>query len=91
MATKDLKAKLVIEAQTDGQAEVQALVQQVLPVPATLQLHYLDGGLEVEAELQAAVPAAELARLQQALHDTLSRATRVGRVTLRCATLDGRP
>jgi len=72
-------------------AEVQALAQQVLPVPATLQLHYLDGGLEVEAELQAAVPAAELARLQRTLHDALSRTTRVGRVTLRCATPEPHP
>jgi len=72
-------------------AQVQALVQQVLPVPATLRLHYLDGGLEIEAELQGAVPPDELARLEQAMHDTLCRITRVGRITLRCTLPQATP
>lgn len=63
-------------------AEVQALVQALLPQPAALRLHYLDSGLEVEAELQGAVPPAELARLQQALHAALAGRTRVGRIRL---------
>ncbi|MEA3395677.1 MAG: cation diffusion facilitator family transporter [Pseudomonadota bacterium] len=66
--------------------QVQALVQQVVQTPATLQLHYLDSGLEVEAELQDTVPPDRLARLQQTLFDTLKHTTRVRRVTLRCAT-----
>lgn len=66
--------------------QVQALVQQVVQTPATLQLHYLDSGLEVEAELQDTVPPDQLARLQQTLFDTLKHTTRVRRVTLRCAT-----
>jgi len=70
--------------------QVQALVQQVVQAPATLQLHYLDSGLEVEVELQAPRPPDELARLQQALHDTLKHTTRVGRVSLRCAMQEGR-
>ncbi|WP_066705075.1 cation diffusion facilitator family transporter [Curvibacter delicatus] len=66
--------------------QVQALVQQVVQTPATLQLHYLDSGLEVEAELQDTVLPDQLARLQQTLFDTLKHTTRVRRVTLRCAT-----
>jgi cation diffusion facilitator family transporter len=65
--------------------EVQALVQQVLQMPASLRLHYLDSGLEIEAELQAEVVPDELARLQQALHDALAQRLRLGRITLRCA------
>jgi len=65
--------------------EVQALVQQVLQMPASLRLHYLDSGLEIEAELQAEVAPAELARLQQVLHDALAGRLRLGRITLRCA------
>jgi len=70
--------------------QIQALVQQVVRAPVTLQLHYLDSGLEIEVELQDTRPPDELARLQQALHDTLKHTTRVGHVSLRCAMQEGR-
>ena len=38
-------------------AEVEALVHQVLSAPATVRLHYLDTGLEVEVDLASAQPA----------------------------------
>lgn len=64
--------------------DVLALVQPLLPAPATLRLHYLDTGLDVEVELQTTLPAPELTRLEQTLHDNLARATRVNRVQIRC-------
>ena len=65
--------------------DVLLQVLPLLPAPATLRLHYLDTGLEVEVELQAALPAADLARLEQTLHDNLARITRVNQVHIRCA------
>jgi len=63
--------------------EIQAQVQPLLPAAATLRLHYLDTGLELDVDLPAALPAADLARLEQTLHDTLAGTTRVGRITIR--------
>jgi hypothetical protein len=64
--------------------ELLAQIQPLLPAPATLRLHYLDTGLEVDVELQTNLPTAELARLQQIVLDSLARTTRVGRVLVRC-------
>lgn len=65
--------------------DVLLQVLPLLPAPATLRLHYLDTGLDVEVELQATLPAADLARLEQTLHDNLARVTRVNQVQIRCA------
>jgi cation diffusion facilitator family transporter len=67
-----------------SRAQVRDRVQEVLGHPATLRLHYLEGGLEVEAELSVHVTAAELQRLQRALHAALSDLGHVSRVELRC-------
>jgi cation diffusion facilitator family transporter len=64
-------------------AEVQARVQAALGRPAELRLHYLDSGLEVEAELASHVTAAELQRLQQAMQAALAGA-HLARVRLSC-------
>jgi len=66
-------------------AQVQALALDALGRPATLRLHYLDSGLEVEAELAAHVSAAELQRLQRELQAALAGLGHVSRVSLRCA------
>jgi cation diffusion facilitator family transporter len=69
--------------------QVQAVVQQVLRQPAALRLHYLEDGLEVEAELAAHVPAAELERLRQELRQALARlagADHLASVRLNCAS-----
>jgi len=66
-------------------AQVQALALDALGRPATLRLHYLDSGLEVEAELAAHVSAAELQRLQLGLQAALAGLGHVTRVSLRCA------
>lgn len=65
--------------------QVQALAQEVLGRPALLRLHYLDSGLEVEAELAVHVSAAELQRLQRDLQAALAGLDHVSRVSLRCA------
>ncbi len=65
-------------------AQVQALAQEALGRPATLRLHYLDSGLEVEAELAGHVSAAELQRLQRDLQAALAGLGHVSRVSLRC-------
>ena len=65
--------------------ELLTQIQPLLPAPATLRLHYLDTGLEVEVELQASLSANEMARLQRIVYDSLARTTRVGRVQVRCA------
>jgi len=65
-------------------AQVQALALDVLGRPATLRLHYLDSGLEVEAELAGHVSAAELQRLQRDLQVALAGLGHVSRVSLRC-------
>lgn len=65
-------------------AQVQALALDVLGRPAMLRLHYLDSGLEVEAELAAHVSAAELQRLQRELQAALAGLGHVSRVSLRC-------
>jgi len=65
-------------------AQVQALALDALGRPATLRLHYLDSGLEVEAELAAHVSAAELQRLQRELQAALAGLGHVSRVSLRC-------
>lgn len=54
-----------------SRAQVQARVEQTLGQPAALRLHYLDTGLEVEAELTIHVPPAEIRRLEQALQEAL--------------------
>lgn len=64
-------------------SEVQALALAVLPAPATLQLHYLDHGLEVEATLAGPAAADELARLEHALQQALAAHARVARVRVR--------
>jgi cation diffusion facilitator family transporter len=66
-----------------SRAQVQALVETALGHPATLRLHYLDSGLEVEAELARHVTPAELQRLQQAVQAALS-GTHLARVRLSC-------
>jgi len=66
-------------------AQVQARALEVLGHPVTLRLHYLDSGLEVEAELAAHVSAAELQRLQLGLQAALASLGHVTRVSLRCA------
>lgn len=65
-------------------AQVQALALQVLGRPALLRLHYLDSGLEVEAELAVHLSAAELQRLQRELQAALAGLGHVARVSLRC-------
>jgi cation diffusion facilitator family transporter len=62
--------------------EVQALLAPLLPAPSDLRLHYLDAGLEVDIDLSASLPAAELSRLGQTVHAILARHTRLHRVTL---------
>lgn len=66
---------------------VQAVVQRVLPASAELRLHYLDSGLEVEAELATHLSTAELQRLQQALQVALDELGHVTQVRLHCAPL----
>lgn len=66
---------------------VQAVVQRVLPASAELRLHYLDSGLEVEAELATHLSTAELQRLQQALQSALDELGHVTQVRLHCAPL----
>lgn len=66
-----------------SRAQVQALVETALGHPATLRLHYLDSGLEVEAELARHVTPAELQRLQQTVQAALS-GTHLARVRLSC-------
>jgi len=68
-----------------SRAQVQALAQEVLGRPSTLRLHYLDSGLEVEAELAVHVSVAELQRLQRDLQAALASLGHVARVSLRCA------
>lgn len=64
-------------------AEVQARIEQVLGHPASLRLHYLDSGLEVEADLERHVTPAELQRLQQTVQESLA-GTHLARVRLSC-------
>jgi cation diffusion facilitator family transporter len=64
-------------------AEVQARAEQALGQPASLRLHYLDSGLEVEAELERHVTPAELQRLQQTVQAALA-GTHLARVRLSC-------
>jgi len=65
-------------------AQVQARALEVLGHPATLRLHYLEGGLEVEAELAVHVSVAELQRLQRELQAALAGLGHVARVSLHC-------
>ncbi len=65
--------------------QVQACVHEVLGrTPVALRLHYLDSGLEVEAELATHVSASELQRLQRDLQAALAGLGQVARVSLRC-------
>jgi hypothetical protein len=64
--------------------DVLAQVQPLLPGPATLRLHYLDTGLEVEVDLHAALAPADVARLEHTVRDNLARSTRVNQVQIRC-------
>lgn len=66
-------------------AQVRDRVQEVLGHPAMLRLHYLESGLEVEAELAVHLTAAELQRLQRELQAALAGLGHVARVSLRCA------
>ena len=52
-------------------AQVQATVQQALGQPALLRLHYLESGLEVEAELAKHVPPSEIKRMERDLREAL--------------------
>lgn len=65
-------------------AQVQARALEALGQPAALRLHYLDSGLEVEAELARHVTAPELQRLQHTLQTALAGLGHVTRVSLRC-------
>ncbi len=62
--------------------EIEALLTPCLPTAVELRLHYLDVGLEVDIDLPASLPPAELARLAHVVHETLVRHTRLNRVTL---------
>lgn len=62
--------------------QVQALLTPLLPAAAELRLHYLDTGLEVDIALPTPVSTAEFIHLEQAVRDTLTRHTRLHRVTL---------
>jgi cation diffusion facilitator family transporter len=66
-------------------AQVQAALEPVLPQPAVLRLHYLESGLEVEAELATHLAPAELQRLQQQVRAALDALGHVARVHLSCA------
>lgn len=66
-------------------AQVRDRVQEVLGHPAMLRLHYLESGLEVEAELAVHLTAAKLQRLQRELQAALAGLGHVARVSLRCA------
>jgi len=66
-------------------AQVQAALEPVLRQPAALRLHYLESGLEVEAELATHVAPAELQHLQQQVHAALDALGHVARVHLSCA------
>ncbi|QKO23626.1 cation diffusion facilitator family transporter [Rhodoferax sp. BAB1] len=68
---------------------VQARAREVLGHPVTLRLHYLEGGLEVEAELGVHVSAAELQRLQRELQAALAELGHVASVSLRCVPAGG--
>lgn len=71
--------------------EVVALVHRVLDEPATVRLHYLDTGLEVEVDLASSRPAAELLRLEQALRALLAPTTRLGSIQLRAWHAQDKP
>jgi len=60
--------------------QLQAVVQAVLLQPATLRLHYLESGLEVEVELATPATPAELAQLQRRLHDALAGLAHIAQV-----------
>ena len=62
--------------------DILTQVQPLLPGPAHVRLHYLDAGLEVEIDLQPTASPAEIARLEQIVHDTLARSTRIRRVKI---------
>jgi hypothetical protein len=62
--------------------QVQALLTPLLPAAVDLRLHYLDTGLEVDIAMPTPASPAELTRLEQAVRDTLTRHTRLHRVTL---------
>ncbi|MEQ1658105.1 MAG: hypothetical protein ABL896_04950, partial [Hylemonella sp.] len=72
-----------------SRTQVQARTQEVLGHPVTLRLHYLEGGLEVEAELAVHVTAAELQRLQRELQLALAELGHVASVSLSCAPAGG--
>jgi cation diffusion facilitator family transporter len=66
-------------------AQVLARAQEVLRRPASLRLHYLEGGLEVDVELTDSATAATQLKLQHELHEALVGMTRVARVSVQCA------
>ncbi len=70
-------------------ALLQARALAVLGQPVALRLHYLDSGLEVEAELARHVSAAELQRLQRELQAALAELGPVSRLSLRCPPVGG--
>jgi len=53
------------------------------PAAATVRLHYLDTGLEVEVDLPATTRHADKSRLEQHLRETLGSVTRLHSVTVR--------
>lgn len=63
-------------------AQVLARVRPVLQQAATLRLHYLESGLEIEVELSVAQTAAELRHLQRQLHEALSGLTHIARISV---------
>lgn len=65
-----------------ARSQVQALLAPLLPAAASLRLHYLDTGLELDIDLPSPVSPAELTRLEAAVRDTLSPHTSLPRVTL---------
>ena len=63
--------------------EIQALLQPLLPDAATLRLHYLDTGLEVEVELAPDAAAGSGSQLERRLRDVLSPTVRLGAMRVR--------
>jgi cation diffusion facilitator family transporter len=66
-------------------ARVLARAQEVLRRPASLRLHYLESGLEVDVDLADSATAATQRKLQRELHEALAGMTRVARVSVQCA------
>lgn len=74
---RHLPRVLALPPRARVQARVQALLRET---PATLRLHYLDSGLEVEVELAQTCAPEELSRLQRELQAALAGLSPLARV-----------